>query len=72
MSEHDFLVTAEDLRKSNICAKGARRWFQSHGLDYSKAISNGGFPASVLRDMEDPYAKLVLATAERRIAAGKE
>lgn len=70
MSEPDFLVTPTDLRNANFCAKGARRWFKAHGLDYSAAVESKGLPASVLREMDDPLAKMVLEVAQRRIAAG--
>lgn len=72
MSEPDFLITPDDLRNANICAKGARQWFKAHGLDYSEAVANKGLPASVLRGMDDPYAKIMIETAERRIAAEGE
>jgi hypothetical protein len=34
-------ITIDDVRKAGHCALGARRWFESHGLDFRDFLKNG-------------------------------
>jgi len=34
-------VYSKDLRQALYCNKGARKWFERHGLDWADFIKNG-------------------------------
>jgi len=35
------IITIQDIRDAGICASGARRWFEAHGLDFRDFMENG-------------------------------
>ena len=41
MPDSDFIITARDLQANGFCARGSRRWFEEHGLDYRDFLANG-------------------------------
>lgn len=49
--QEDFIVTVKDwhavrsLKGSSYCVKGARKWAETHGLDFDKFVHEG-LPAS--------------------------
>ena len=36
-----IVVTGAHLRAARFCSRGARMWFDRHGLDYAKFLSEG-------------------------------
>lgn len=43
----DFTITVSDLKRLGYCNKGARKWFESVGLDWNAFVKNG-LPADVV------------------------
>jgi hypothetical protein len=62
----DEIITITDIIKAGICASGARRWFDEHGLDF-RAFLKDGISAETLLATGDGMARLVV---ERRRARG--
>jgi hypothetical protein len=67
MSE-DILVTINHVRAvrhngQQLCARGMRMWCARVGIDYGKALREGGVRASELEKIDDHFARLVLETA---------
>jgi hypothetical protein len=70
MTEHDVLVTGEDLRTARnrfggFCASGSARWFTRQGLSLRYFLQHG-YPASVLS--VDEFGKRVAAMAHERLS----
>lgn len=61
------IVTMRHVRQARLCARGARAFFQRHGLDYSRFVSCG-LPAEQIRATGDAQALLVADIAEREAA----
>ena len=57
-------VTMADVRRSGMCARGARVFFVRHNLDWP-AFLRTGLPANVLRDTGDAMAIQVCEAAEK-------
>jgi len=56
MPDPDFTITARDLQANGFCARGSRRWFEEHGLDY-RAFLKDGITASALLATGDGMAE---------------
>ena len=67
-----MIVKHEDLYclpgGKKLCSRGARQWFNDHGLDYSGFLANG-IEADLLLATEDPRAALMVDKAEQRLRA---
>ena len=64
-----MIITTKHLQPVAYCARGARRWFEEHGLDWSKFVFEG-YPEEVILATGDPMAiKLV---EQARLDAAKE
>ncbi len=61
-------VTHEDIRALKYCNRGARQFFERHGLDWSDFLVNG-IGADRLRQIDDAMAAMAIERAERREAA---
>ena len=59
------IVTVQDLRSCAFCAKGARRWFEFHNLDWQTFIS-AGLPAETLAATGDAQALMAIEAAKKR------
>lgn len=59
------IVTINDLRAARMCGRAARPWFDAHGLDWNKFITEG-YDAEILRATGDALALKVIAKAEER------
>lgn len=59
----DLLIKPDDIRRAGYCARGARRWFESHNIDFRKFIREG-IPASDLVATGDAQALRVVKLAE--------
>ena len=55
---------------AKLCARGARQWFASHGLDYMHFVQHG-YPVETIEATEDALGRKV-ADIARKHAAGEE
>jgi hypothetical protein len=62
-----MILTTKDLQPMGYCARGARRWFEQHGLDWSKFVFEG-LPEEVIIATGDPMAIAAVEEARRRAA----
>lgn len=58
-------VTTQDLKACRLCAKGSRRWFEYHGLDWAGFVRDG-IPAEAMLATGDSQVLQVVEAAERR------
>jgi hypothetical protein len=63
----DLLITMSDVTRAGYCARGARRWFEGHGLDF-RAFMKDGIPAAEISALDDALGNRVVATAQERRA----
>lgn len=63
-------VRISHVRKAELCASGARRWFNSYGFSWSDFLQNGK-PADELEATGDPLALKVVAIAREDTANGR-
>lgn len=59
------LVKMEHIRAARMCSRGARAFFQRHGLDWQKFLKDG-LPAEVLEATGDAMALQVAELARGR------
>jgi hypothetical protein len=59
----DARVRIEDIISAGHCVRGARRWFEQHGLNFRAFIKDGEDPA-VLLATGDALAEQVIARKE--------
>jgi uncharacterized NAD(P)/FAD-binding protein YdhS len=55
----------EDIRSSKMCAKGARRFFVRHDLDWQDFIRNG-IEAEKVQNIQDAMCQKVIEVARER------
>lgn len=67
---NSIMVTVAHIRTAKLCSRGARQWFQHHGLDYSKFLSEG-LPIEQIEGTNDALGKMVAKVA-REHAAGDD
>ena len=65
-----LIVHMTDVRSSGLCARGAKQWFERHGLDFKKFLLEG-YPIEVIEGTGDALGKLV-ADKVRARAAGED
>lgn len=63
-----MIVTIQDVRDAGYCASGARRWFESYGIDFRGFMENG-VEAETLLATEDAMANRVVELKIAREAA---
>ena len=56
----DLRITITDVSRAGYCARGARRWFEAHGIDF-RAFLADGIPAIELLAKGDGLAERVVA-----------
>jgi len=66
MSEERIHIA--DIRAAGFCVKGARKWFELHGLDF-KAFLREGLPAADLIAAGDALARKVVEA--KRVRNGR-
>jgi hypothetical protein len=71
----DLIVTIDHVRAVRhngqaLCARGVRAWCQQAGIDYARVLREGGIRATELEQVDDHFARLVLAKA--REISGKQ
>ena len=64
------LVTMKHIRQADLCAKGAREWFASHGFDWGDFLENGK-DADELDATGDALAHQVTAIARQEASDGR-
>jgi hypothetical protein len=64
MSEQ-VLVKMEHIRAARMCSRGARTFFERHGLDWRKFLKDG-LPAETLEATGDAMALQVVEVARGR------
>lgn len=69
MSEQ-IVVTIKHVQACSMCVRGARQWFERHGLDFRDFLIHG-LPVEVVENLGDAMAKMVAKRA-RDEAAGEE
>lgn len=61
----DIVIRMEDVLAAGYCARGVRRWFNDHAIDFRKFMRSG-IPASDLLATGCPQAERVVSSAVRR------
>ena len=56
------VVTMRHVRQCKMCSRGARAWFERHGLDWGEFLRSG-LPAEDLEQTGDAMAIQVAAAA---------
>lgn len=59
------LVKMEHVREAKMCSRGARAFFERHGLDWNTFLSEG-LPAEVIEATGDAMAQQVVEVARGR------
>jgi hypothetical protein len=62
VTQEDFTIRMTDLRAAKMCSRGARRFFEQHGLDWQDFLKNG-IPASALAATGDHMALTLVEMA---------
>lgn len=62
MSDEKIMVRIEHVRECNLCVRGARQWFKSHGLDF-QVFLNQGYPVEVIEGTRDALGLKVASIA---------
>lgn len=60
-----MIVTMRDIRAAKMCSRGARKFFERHGLDWSAFVKQG-IPAEKLAATGDAMALQVVEVARGR------
>ena len=58
----DVMVTMKHIRQCKMCSRGARAFFERHGLDWSEFL-RVGVPVEALEQTGDAMAKQVADAA---------
>lgn len=64
----DLIITMSDIVRAGHCARGSRRWFDDHELDFRGFLKNG-ILATVLAATGDALALQVIERKLRRESA---
>lgn len=70
MTQNQTLVTMKHIRQADLCAKGARAWFLSHGFSWNDFLENGK-DADELDATGDALAHQVTAIARQENSNGQ-
>lgn len=62
-------IRIEHIRSARICMRGARAWFESKGLSWTDFLRDG-IEMEAAEKMDDPFAKRVLAEAQKEVTDG--
>lgn len=65
------IVRMSDVRAIKGCARGARYFCQTHGIDWTSFLENG-VPAERLEETGDAMALRLCAYARQRVEAERE
>lgn len=62
MSDEQIIVRISHVRDCNLCVRGARQWFKSHGLDFNIFLTQG-YPVEVIEATGDALGFMVAKVA---------
>jgi hypothetical protein len=62
-TEEPILVTMRHVRAAQMCSRGARAFFDRHGLDWQKFLAEG-LPVEVIEKTGDAMALQVVKVAK--------
>lgn len=65
MTAPDVTVTMEHVRAARMCSRGARAFFERHGLDWQRFLAEG-LPAEQIEATGDAMALKVVEVARGR------
>lgn len=60
-----MMITMRDIRAAKMCSRGARQFFERHGLDWSTFLKEG-IDAELLAQTGDAMALRVVEVANAR------
>ena len=60
-----MIIKISDVRKAGHCTRGARRWFDAHGMDFKQFLSTG-IDADEFIARGDSLAKRVVDLTKER------
>lgn len=63
-------IEFRDVAATGLCVRGARRFFDAHGLDF-KAFVRDGIDESELEGIDDANKDRVVSAARRRLEDGR-
>lgn len=69
--EHPVTVHIRHVRAANLCARGARAWFERYGLSWSSFLSVG-CDANRLIETGDPLAMRAVVEAMKESNDGRK
>ncbi|MEM8493221.1 MAG: hypothetical protein AAF756_20580 [Pseudomonadota bacterium] len=58
-------ITMRDVREAKMCSKGAREFFEKHGLSWPDFLENG-VPVEAIEAIDDAMANKVVEVARGR------
>ena len=58
-------ITMRDIRAAKMCSRGARQFFDRHGLDWGDFIRNGVL-IEIIEKIDDAMARQVVEVARER------
>jgi len=61
----ELIITIDDIRKTGLCVRGTKEWFERNGLDFRDFMENGCLPEALLAT-GDANAIFVVEQARRR------
>ena len=64
-------VHIRHIRATRLCTKGARAWFEQHGLSWDDFLDNG-ITFERLEALDDALANRVMATARKEFEDGRK
>lgn len=67
----DGRITMNDVIKAGHCARGARRWFENHGMDFRDFLKNG-IDEKQFVEQGDHLARDVVDKTKARKTDGQE
>lgn len=58
-------ITIDDVRKAGHCTRGARRWFEAHGMDFRSFLKQGVDAEEFISKGDDAARRVVELKKER-------
>jgi len=59
-------VTLEHLRRVGYCGRGAKRACERHGIDWRRAIKEGGIEVSEIEHIDDAMIRKLVEVARAK------
>jgi hypothetical protein len=71
MDDDKIIITMNDVMQAGHCARGARRWFENHDLDFRSFLKNG-IDSELFVEKGDHLAQDVVDKVKARKTDGQE